>query len=94
MAVEALKPFSDRGIQMHFVANVDGSDLHECLLQVDPERTLFIVASKTFTTQETMANAEAARTWLIQQLGDPACTQKQFVALSTNLEKVKAFRHF
>ena len=91
MAVEALKPFSDRGIQMHFVANVDGSDLHECLLQVDPERTLFIVASKTFTTQETMANAEAARTWLIQQLGDPACTQKQFVALSTNLEKVKAF---
>ena len=91
MAVEALKPFSDRSLQMHFVANVDGSDLHECLMKVDPERTLFIVASKTFTTQETMANAEAARTWLIQKLGTTACTQKQFVALSTNSEKVKAF---
>ena len=91
MAVEALKPFSDRSIHMHFVANVDGADLHECLQKVDPERILFIVASKTFTTQETMANAEAARTWLVQKLGDPNCTQKHFVALSTHAEKVQAF---
>ena len=91
MAYEALKPFSDRDLQLHFVSNVDGADLHECLRQLDPERTLFLVASKTFTTQETMANAEAARTWLIQQLGDPSCTEKHFVALSTNAEKVAAF---
>ena len=91
MAYEALKPFSDRDLQIHFVSNVDGADLHECLRQLDPERTLFLVASKTFTTQETMANAEAARAWLIQQLGDPACTEKHFVALSTNAEKVAAF---
>ena len=91
MAVEALKPFAHRGIQMHFVANVDGADLHETLLLLDPARTLFLVASKTFTTQETMANAEAARTWLLQHLGDPAAVADHFAALSTNLDKVKAF---
>ena len=91
MAYEALKPFADRSLHLHFVSNVDGADLHECLQQLDPERTLFLVASKTFTTQETMANADAARTWLIQQLGDPACVDKHFVALSTNLALVSAF---
>ncbi|MEY4171888.1 MAG: hypothetical protein RL485_257, partial [Bacteroidota bacterium] len=91
MAVEALKPFAHRGIQLHFVANVDGADLHETLQLVDPERTLFLVASKTFTTQETMANAEAARTWLVQHLGDPAVVADHFAALSTNLAKVQAF---
>jgi glucose-6-phosphate isomerase len=91
MAVEALKPFAHRGIQMHFVANVDGADLHETLQLVDPARTLFLVASKTFTTQETMANAEAARTWLVQHLGDPAVVADHFAALSTNLTKVEAF---
>ena len=91
MAVEALKPFAHRGIQLHFVANVDGADLHETLQLVDPARTLFLVASKTFTTQETMANAEAARTWLVQHLGDPAVVAAHFAALSTNLAKVEAF---
>lgn len=91
MAVEALKPFSDRALTVHFVANVDGSDLHECLQKIDPETTLFIIASKTFTTQETMANAEAAKSWLIQQLGDAQCVEKHFVALSTNHEKVATF---
>jgi len=91
MAVEALKPFAHRGIQLHFVANVDGADLHETLQLLDPARTLFLVASKTFTTQETMANAEAARTWLVQHLGDPAVVADHFAALSTNLTKVEAF---
>ena len=91
MAVEALKPFAHRGIQLHFVANVDGADLHETLQLVDPARTLFLVASKTFTTQETMANADAARTWLVQHLGDPSVVADHFAALSTNLAKVEAF---
>ena len=91
MAVESLKPFSNRDLKFHFVSNIDGSDLHECLMQIDPEESLFIVASKTFTTQETMANAEVARDWLIQKLEDPACVEKHFVAISTNSEKVNDF---
>ena len=91
MVVEALNPFADRNLNMHFVANVDGADLHEVLHIVDPKTTLFIVASKTFTTQETMANAEAAKAWLIQQFGTTDVVAHQFAALSTNLEKVAAF---
>lgn len=91
MVTRALRKSAKEGPRMHFISNVDPGHLESVLSTCQPKSTLFIVVSKTFTTQETMANAEAARTWLIQQLGDPACTQKQFVALSTNLEKVKAF---
>ena len=91
MAVASLKPFSNRDLKFHFVSNIDGSDLHECLMQIDPSESLFIVASKTFTTQETMTNAEVAKNWLIQKLEDPASVEKHFVAISTNREKVNEF---
>ncbi len=91
MAVEALKPFSNRNLKFHFISNVDGSDLHECLLQIDPEESLFIIASKTFTTQETMANAQVAQSWLIQKLGVHDCIEKHFVAISSNSKKVLQF---
>ena len=91
MACQALKPYSKRSIGMHFVSNVDATHLAEVLREVKPEQTLFIVASKTFTTQETMTNAVSARTWLIEKLGDPKAVAKHFVAVSTNAEKVAAF---
>jgi len=91
MAAQALKPFSKRSITMHFVSNVDATHLAETLELVKPEQTLFIVASKTFTTQETMTNAESAKAWLIKKLGDPKAVAKHFVAVSTNAEKVAAF---
>ena len=92
MVCEALKPYSKRDLSMHFVSNVDGTQLAETLRLVDPERTLFIVASKTFTTQETLTNARSARDWLLAQGGmAPSAVAKHFVALSTNAKEVAAF---
>ncbi|MGW4225083.1 glucose-6-phosphate isomerase [Streptomyces bauhiniae] len=91
MAYEALRPFTDRGLTVRFVSNVDGADLHEALRDLEPAETLFIVASKTFTTIETITNATSARTWLLDALGDDKAVAKHFVALSTNAEKVTGF---
>jgi glucose-6-phosphate isomerase len=88
---EALKARWKPGMRAHFVSNVDGTHLVETLSGLSPETTLFSVASKTFTTEETMTNAESARKWLLDALGDRAAVGRHFVALSTNLEKVKAF---
>jgi len=91
MVTEALKPYGHPDIRVHFVSNVDGTHITETLKQCDPESTLFLVASKTFTTQETLANALSAKAWLVDALGDPAAVARHFVALSTNTEKVAAF---
>jgi glucose-6-phosphate isomerase len=91
MAVEALKPFSDRALTMRFVSNVDGTHITEATRDLDAAETLFIVSSKTFTTQETMTNAESARAWLLQALGDPAAVARHFAAVSTNATKVSEF---
>ena len=92
MAYEALKPYSDRNLHFRFVSNIDGSDLLEAVRDIHPDETLFIVASKTFTTQETMTNAESARTWLLRGFGgDMTAVARHFVAVSTNAEKVAAF---
>ncbi|MEV5102064.1 glucose-6-phosphate isomerase [Streptomyces massasporeus] len=92
MAYEALRPFTDRDLTFRFVSNVDGSDLHEAVRDLDPAQTLFIVASKTFTTIETITNATSARSWLLRGLGgDEKAVAKHFVALSTNAEKVAEF---
>ena len=91
LVVDALTPYKRPSIQTHFVANIDGADLNSVLEQIDPETTLFLVASKTFTTQETMENARAARAWMIEKLGSENCVTRHFVALSTNEEAVKAF---
>jgi glucose-6-phosphate isomerase len=90
MATEALKPYWQEGLNAHFVSNVDGTHIVETLKHLRPESTLFIVASKTFTTQETLANAHTARTWLTSKLTD-AAVPKHFVALSTNTKEVTAF---
>ncbi|MFI7684300.1 glucose-6-phosphate isomerase [Streptomyces griseoaurantiacus] len=92
MAYEALRAFTDRGLTVRFVSNVDGADLHENLRDLDPAETLFIVASKTFTTIETITNATSARSWLLAGLGEEdKAVAKHFVALSTNAEKVADF---
>jgi glucose-6-phosphate isomerase len=91
MVTEALRPFAKRDLATHFVSNVDGTHIAEALRVSDPEATLFIVASKTFTTQETMTNAETARRWFLDGAKDPAHVAKHFVALSTNHQKVAAF---
>ncbi|MFD8411955.1 glucose-6-phosphate isomerase [Streptomyces sp. NPDC059650] len=92
MAYEALRAFTDRDLTVRFVSNVDGADLHEAVRDLDPARTLFIIASKTFTTIETITNAESARAWLLDGLGgDQAAVARHFVALSTNAEKVSDF---
>ncbi len=92
MVTEALAPYHERRIRPHFVSNVDGTAIAEALHAVDPERTLFIVASKTFTTQETLTNARTARAWLLAQPGfDESAVAKHFVALSTNEKEVRAF---
>jgi glucose-6-phosphate isomerase len=90
MATLALAPYRDRAIDVRFVSNVDGDDLAETLLDLDPETTLFIVASKTFTTLETMTNAGSARRWLTDALGEDAVA-RHFVAVSTAADKVAAF---
>jgi glucose-6-phosphate isomerase len=90
MANEALRHYADRGLALRFVSNVDGTDLAEALRDLEPETTLFVVSSKTFTTAETMANAGSARDWLTAALGEDAVS-RHFVAVSTNLEAVTAF---
>jgi glucose-6-phosphate isomerase len=91
MVCEALAPYGDAQLRMHFVSNVDGSHISHVLAQCNPETTLFIIASKTFTTQETMTNAHTARAWLLSALKDEAAVARHFVAVSTNTAKVKAF---
>jgi glucose-6-phosphate isomerase len=91
MAYEALKSFSDRALTVRFVSNVDGTHFVEQTHGMDPAETLFIVASKTFTTQETMTNAQTAREWLLSELEDEAAVAKHFVAVSTNSEGVSEF---
>jgi Glucose-6-phosphate isomerase len=90
MVVEALTPYGGR-FTTHFVSNVDASHLAEVLKQVEAETTLFIIASKTFTTQETLANAKSARGWLIDKLGSNGAVAKHFVAVSTNRQAVTDF---
>jgi glucose-6-phosphate isomerase len=91
MAYEALRHWSARAMTFRFVSNVDGTDLVEATRDLDPSETLFIVASKTFTTLETMTNAASARAWLLHDLGDARAVAKHFVALSTNTAKVTEF---
>jgi glucose-6-phosphate isomerase len=91
MVCEALKPYQSANLRPHFVSNVDGAHLVDTLARLDPSRTLFIIASKTFTTQETMANAASARAWFFDHLGTHADVAKHFVAVSTNREAVTAF---
>jgi glucose-6-phosphate isomerase len=91
MACEALKPYGHPELTMHFVSNVDGTHVSETLKKVDAETTLFIVASKTFTTQETLANAHTARDWFLRNGGSESAIAKHFVAVSTNAKAVSAF---
>jgi len=92
MAYEALRHYSQRSLNFRFVSNVDGTDVAEATQDLDPQETLFIVSSKTFTTLETMSNAETARAWLLRGLGgDAKATAKHFVAVSTNAAKVAQF---
>jgi glucose-6-phosphate isomerase len=92
MAYEALRPFSDRSLTFRFVSNVDGTDFAEAVRDLDPAETLFIISSKTFTTQETMTNALSAREWMLAHLhGDVAGISKHFVAVSTNAGEVSKF---
>ena len=91
MVCKALQPFSHKDLHIHFVSNVDGADLALTLEQCDPETTLFIVASKTFTTQETMTNAFSARHWFLNHAKNNDAISQHFVAVSTNIEKVKEF---
>jgi len=92
MAYEALKPYSDRTLTFRFVSNIDGTDFVEATRDLDPAETLFIVSSKTFTTLETMTNAQSARDWSLRSLGDDVkAVARHFVAVSTNAEKVSEF---
>jgi glucose-6-phosphate isomerase len=92
MAYEALRYYTDRSLTFRFVSNIDGTDFVEATRDLDPAETLFIVSSKTFTTLETMTNAQTARDWLLKGLGgDKAAVARHFVAVSTNAEKVSAF---
>lgn len=91
MVTEALRPYWKEGINTHFVSNVDGTHIIETLKKCNPETTLFIIVSKTFTTQETMANANTAKNWLLNHAKDEAEVSKHFVAVSTNLKGVKNF---
>ena len=91
MVTEALKPYAQEGLHVRFVSNIDGTHLTETLKHCRPETTLFLVASKTFTTQETMTNARTARDWFLRHAGDDAHVAKHFVALSTNAEAVREF---
>ena len=90
MVTEALRPYKNH-LNMHFVSNVDGTHIAETLKKVNPESTLFLVASKTFTTQETMTNAQSARDWLLKAAKDESAVAKHFAALSTNAKDVEKF---
>jgi glucose-6-phosphate isomerase len=91
MAYEALRDYSQRDLTFRFVSNVDGDEFYEATRDLAPDETLFIVASKTFTTLETMTNARTARAWLLQSLGDERAVARHFVAVSTNVEEVTRF---
>ncbi|MCU0688636.1 MAG: glucose-6-phosphate isomerase [Phycisphaerales bacterium] len=91
MVCEALKPYSQRDLNLHFVSNIDGTHLAETLRRCHAETTLFIVASKTFTTQETITNARSARAWLVEKLASDAAVAKHFCAVSTNAKEVAKF---
>jgi glucose-6-phosphate isomerase len=91
MVTEALKAYQKPHLNVHFVSNIDGTHLTETLKKVNPETTLFIIASKTFTTQETMTNAHSAKAWFLEQAKDESMVKKHFVALSTNQEGVASF---
>lgn len=91
MVCDALKPYASPDLSVHFVSNIDGAHLMRALEKCNPETTLFIVASKTFTTQETMTNARSARAWFLQSAQDDSHVAKHFVALSTNAQAVTAF---
>lgn len=91
MAYEALRFYSQRNLNFRFISNIDGTDFVEATYDLNPEETLFIISSKTFTTKETITNAFAARDWLLKELSDPAAISKHFVAVSTNTEEVEKF---
>eukprot|EP00112_Aurelia_sp_Birch-Aquarium-sp1_P022959 Seg666.5 transcript_id=Seg666.5/GoldUCD/mRNA.D3Y31 product="Glucose-6-phosphate isomerase" protein_id=Seg666.5/GoldUCD/D3Y31 len=91
MVTEALKPYGQPGLNVHFVSNIDGTHMAKTLAGCDPETTLFIIASKTFTTIETLTNANSAKEWLLKKAGDKSAVAKHFVALSTNEVKVQEF---
>ncbi|NDK54298.1 glucose-6-phosphate isomerase [Pontibacter fetidus] len=91
MVCEALKSYQQPNLEVHFISNVDGTDAAEVLKKLDPETTLFIIASKTFTTKETITNAITARSWFLQQAKNQAHVSKHFVALSTNTAEVEKF---
>lgn len=91
MVCDALKPYSSQALQVHFVSNIDGAHLMRALEKCNPETTLFVIASKTFTTQETMTNGMSARTWFLASAQDNAHVAKHFVALSTNAKAVQDF---
>ncbi|TKA50704.1 Glucose-6-phosphate isomerase [Rhodotorula sp. CCFEE 5036] len=91
MVTEALKPYGKEGLTCHFVSNVDGTHIAEVTKACNPETTLFIIASKTFTTQETITNAESAKEWFLKSAGDEKHVAKHFCALSTNKKAVEAF---
>ena len=91
MVTEALKPYWIEGIETYFVSNIDGSHIAEVLKKINPEETIFLIASKTFATQETMTNAFTAREWFLREAVEETFIRKHFVALSTNIEKVKEF---
>ncbi len=91
MVTEALKPYARPGLRVHFVSNVDGTDIVETLKDLDAESTLFVVVSKTFTTEETLANALSARAWFLERVGDSDAVARHFVAVSANEEAVSEF---
>ncbi|MCU0562087.1 MAG: glucose-6-phosphate isomerase [Desulfobacterales bacterium] len=91
MVTECLRPYAAPGRGVHFVSNIDGTHLAETLKRLDPQTTLFMIASKTFTTQETMTNAFSARAWFLECAADPAHVARHFVAISTNADKVRQF---
>jgi glucose-6-phosphate isomerase len=91
MVTEALKPYARAGLRIHFVSNVDATDVVETLKELDAESTLFVVVSKTFTTEETLANALSARAWFLERVGDVEAVEKHFVAVSVNEDAVTEF---
>ena len=91
MVTEALKPYGDKSLKLHFVSNIDGTHMAEALRDSDPETTLFLIASKTFTTAETTTNATTAKHWFLEHAKKEEHVAKHFVALSTNVEEVTKF---
>ncbi len=91
MVTEAMRPYAREGLRVHYVSNIDGTHITDTLKRLDPETTLFMIASKTFTTQETMTNAFSAREWFLEAAKDPLHVARHFVAISTNAEAVEKF---